>query len=198
MTPAMEMPEGYFNIEVRDSENCWVVRMMPDGSIDINPKFTASEAGAEFVRVVREISGRIAPSAAPKGTELVFENCFYAENASSSAEAAQPVAMDWPHLVQLGRCLGLFASGIKAVGEWSKFYQSEYDKANLALQEVFKELAALSQPQGELREALTQVEGACLRIEMVSQAMRKGDPSSGLLNEAVATIRAALAGRTAG
>jgi hypothetical protein len=184
MTPAMEMPEGYFNIEVRDSENCWVVRMMPDGSIDINPKFTASEAGAEFVRVVREISGRIAPSAAPKGTELVFENCFYAENASSSAEAAQPVAMDWPHLVQLGRCLGLFASGIKAVGEWSKFYQSEYDKANLALQEVFKELA--------------QVEGACLRIEMVSQAMRKGDPSSGLLNEAVATIRAALAGRTAG
>jgi hypothetical protein len=118
--------------------------------------------------------------------------------ASPSAEAAQPVAMDWPHLVQLGRCLGLFASGIKAVGEWSKFYQSEYDKANLALQEVFKELAALSQPQGELREALTQVEGACLRIEMVSQAMRKGDPSSGLLNEAVATIRAALAGRTAG
>jgi hypothetical protein len=104
--------------------------------------------------------------------------------ASPSAEAAQPVAMDWPHLVQLGRCLGLFASGIKAVGEWSKFYQSEYDKANLALQEVFKELA--------------QVEGACLRIEMVSQAMRKGDPSSGLLNEAVATIRAALAGRTAG
>jgi hypothetical protein len=55
----VEMPEGYFNIEVRDSENCWVVRMMPDGSIDINPKFTASEAGAKFVRVVREISGRM-------------------------------------------------------------------------------------------------------------------------------------------
>jgi hypothetical protein len=57
---------------------------------------------------------------------------------------------------------------------------------------------ALSQPQAETAqpEALTQVEGACLRIEMVSQAMRKGDPSSGLLNEAVATIRAALAGRT--
>jgi hypothetical protein len=58
--------------------------------------------------------------------------------------------------------------------------------------------AALSQPQGELREALEQVEGACLRIEMVSQAMRKGDPSSGLLNEAVDTIRAALAGRNTG
>jgi hypothetical protein len=118
---------------------------------------------------------------------LLSKECIQTSDAlaSPSAEAAQPVA-DIDTLEQeLFDAVRPYLSGV-----------SDHHGVKAEIYTVLS--LALSQPQGELREALTQVEGACLRIEMVSQAMRKGDPSSGLLNEAVATIRAALAGRTAG
>jgi hypothetical protein len=50
---------------------------------------------------------------------------------------AEPVATDWPPLVDLGRVLGFFASVIKSGEPWSETCQREYDAANLALQAIY-------------------------------------------------------------
>ena len=145
------------------------------------PSAVAEADIRELLRIIDKVQGKPSIESVygiynPRSPMGLLVEKIRAALASPSAEAAQPVA------VRLRNFLAGEVDGQETI--ISKRF----------LREI---LSALSQPQGELREALTQVEGACLRIEMVSQAMRKGDPSSGLLNEAVFTIRAALAGRTA-
>jgi hypothetical protein len=53
---------------------------------------------------------------------------------------------EWPHLIQMARTLGLFASVIKSGEPWSPTCQTEYELANAACKEAWAEFNSLSSP----------------------------------------------------
>jgi hypothetical protein len=117
---------------------------------------------------------------------------------SPSAEAAQPVADETRALVEklwgaLNFILAFYEPGQRYLDtEAWKHAEAGGRAAHKAAREWLDAPAALSQPQGELREALIAAKRA---LEIV---VPSGEHGRQVKAEAVATIDAALAGRTAG
>lgn len=68
-------------------------------------------------------------------------------------EPQKPVARsEWPHLIQMSRTLGIFASAIKSGEAWSEALQREYDLANQAGKDVWADLRHATPPAEAQRE----------------------------------------------
>lgn len=93
-----------------------------------------------------------------------------------------PKAVAWPPLIEIGRTLGFFVSVIKSGEPWTAACQVAYDRANIAMQAAYQDLAL--PPADDVRGATIE---ECARV-----AERSGSPfrSQIVCDQVAADIRA--------